>query len=327
VGRPPADSHDHVRIADAAVPEMRRQWLALLGQLARDFDPGHAAHLAAFTTPAITASATAPGLVAKKVPSLADLVATLARIASRAGRLVLGAPPFPPTPSFAGSFDLVNEHAVAWAEQRAGALVADIDTQTRQTIAQLIARGQAGDLAVDDIARQIRPLIGLTAPQATAALNYRDSLVSNQLAQRFGQGAAGTMRSAYSLSPWRGGPLDRARIDTLTGQYAARQLAYRAESIARTESIAAATEGRRLGWDAEIRRGGADGYVFVQEWSVTSDDRACEECLGLDGERIESTPVSPGMRPSVDSMGTFPGGFDGPPAHTSCRCVVTTSLE
>lgn len=329
IGRPPANSHDHVRVADAAVARIRAQWLDLLREVGDSFDPGHAAHLAAFTTPAITASATAPELpVAKKLPSLAGLATSLSDVASRVARRVLGGPTITRTATvgWESSFHLVNDQAVTWAQQRAGQLVLAVDDQTRQTIAQLVARGQQGDLAVDEIARQVKPLIGLTTQQANAAWNYRDALISRQVSDRYGQDAAAVLRNQFVLSPWRGGPLT-GRVDKLWNQYIDRQLRWRAENIARTESIAAATQGRRLAWSDEIARGGADGYSVVQEWSVTADDRACPECLGLDGERIVSPPVGPGLRPDVESMGTFPGGLDGPPAHSMCRCVTAFSLE
>jgi hypothetical protein len=327
VGRPPANSYPHVQVADAAVATMRGQWLALLTELGDRFDVDAAAHLAAFTTPAITASATAPELVAKRLPSLAGLTATLADVASRAARRLLGAPPLRPAAGFAGSFNLVNDQAVVWARQRAGELVAAVDDQTRQAVAALVVRGQQGDLSAQDIARQIKPLIGLSAPQATAAMNYRDALVTRQLQARYGQDAAGTVRGQWALSPWRGGALDEDRIDRLTQQYADRQRAWRAEMIARTESIAAANQGDMLAWDETIRTGGADGYTITRTWSVTDDDRACPECLSLDGEVLESDPVSETRRPSVASMGSFTGGIDAPPAHQSCRCTILTTLE
>lgn len=202
-----------------------------------------------------------------------------------------------------------------------------MNAETKRLVADLTARVHLGDLTVDGVAREIRPLLGLTPGQAQAALNYRDGLVDAQLADRVGADAATAMRNRYALSPWRGGPLDQGRIDRLYGQYVDRQRKWRAENIARTESVRAATEGRRIAWDEEIRRGGADGHVVVQEWSATSDDRTCEECIGLDGERIETPMVGEGKRPSLDSAGTFSGQLDGPPAHSSCRCVVITTLE
>lgn len=327
IGRAPASSHPHVRVADRAIPAVRRQWLELLGDLAEDFDADHAAQLAAFTTPAIAASATAPELAIAKRLTLTDLATTLADVARAAARRVFGAGGVPrPTPTIQGSFTLVNERAVTWAQDRAAQLVADVDAQTRATIAMLVARGQQGALSVDDIARQIRPLIGLSTPQAIAAANYRDALAARQLADRLGQDAAGVLRNSFALSPWRGGPLD-GRVDKLWHQYIDRQLAHRAEAIARTETIRAATEGRRLAWDAEIEAGGVDGHRLVQTWSVTNDDRACNDCLAMDGETIESDEIGPGRRPSIASIGSFRGGSDGPPLHTSCRCVVIVTLE
>jgi hypothetical protein len=324
-GRPPADTHPHVQVADAAAARVRRQWLDLLTDLGHRFDVGDAAHLAAFTTPAIVAAVTAPELpVAKKIPTVSELASSLADVAARVARRVLGGPTIEraSTIGFDASFALVRDQSVDWARQRTGELVAGIDRETRLMVAELVARGQQGELTVDEIARQIRPLIGLTPAQAGAAWHYRDALAALQLSDRLGRDAAAVLRNRYTLSPWRGGPLD-GRVDKLWRQYIDRQMRWRAESIARTETIRAASAGDMLAWQERVNSGGADGYMVQREWSVTRDDRACPVCLALGGTKLQTVG-----RPGVDlrSAGTF-DGVDHPPAHPQCRCVIVTTLE
>lgn len=324
-GRPPADSYDQVRIADAAVARVRAQWLDLLADTTRQFDSEVAAGLAAITSPSIVAAATAPALpVAKKLPTLGELATTLANVTSRVARRLLGGPTVERTTTvgYAATLGQVDDQAVEWARRRAGELVTGIDAETRLTVAQLVARGQQGNFTPDDIARQVKPLIGLTPAQATAAWNYRDALIARALSDRLGQDAAAALRGQYALSPWRGGPLG-GRVDKLWRQYVDRQLRWRAENIARTETIRAASAGDLLGWQQIVNSGGADGYVVQREWSVTRDDRACPVCLGLDGSKV----VSAGA-PGVDlrMAGTF-DGVDHPPFHPQCRCVIVTTLE
>lgn len=316
-GRPPADSHPQIQVADRHRPALRSAWEDMLGRLAGDFNAGSIRMLAGVASPEHVAQLAAPEIPLAKKTTNEDLSAILGQIASEAGDSV----------GLGGSFDLVNDRAVAWAREHAGNLVAGVNDETRQLVAQVVARGQQGELSPDGIAREIRPLLGLTPAQAQAALNYRDGLVRHQIAERFGQDAAGALRNSYVLSPWKGGKLDQQRIDKLYLQYVERQRRYRAETIALTETVRAAEKGKRLAWQAELDSGGGDGMVMVREWSTTRDDRACPECIRLDGEKLTSRPSWPGAPAQVEEMGRFPGGIDGPPAHPRCRCVTVITLE
>ena len=92
----------------------------------------------------------------------------------------------------------------------------------------------------------------------------------------------------------------RAEIEDAVGDDA------RAEMIGRTESMAAANEGQREGWEQAAEEGLLPpGYKRV--WIATSD--ACPECDDLNGE-------------TTDEDGTYPDdGEDGPPLHPNCRCT------
>lgn len=80
----------------------------------------------------------------------------------------------------------------------------------------------------------------------------------------------------------------------------------RAQVIARTESMTAANEGNRQGWDQAVNEGLLTGDER-RVWIATSD--ACPQCDELDGEET-----------SLD--GSYSGdGEDGPPLHPNCRCT------
>lgn len=80
----------------------------------------------------------------------------------------------------------------------------------------------------------------------------------------------------------------------------------RASLIARTESMTAANEGNRQGWDQAVDAGLLTGDE-KRTWIATSD--ACPECEALDEEE-------------TDLDGSYPGdGEDGPPLHPNCRCT------
>lgn len=77
---------------------------------------------------------------------------------------------------------------------------------------------------------------------------------------------------------------------------------FRAERIARTETIAGSNEGALQAYDQS-------GVVGEKEWLTALDEFICEECAGLNGEIIELHE-------------SFSGGYGCPPAHPNCRCTV-----
>ena len=90
-------------------------------------------------------------------------------------------------------------------------------------------------------------------------------------------------------------------------QYADLQRQARALRIARTELSYAASAGQREAVQQAVDEGLLRHPLMV--WSAADDEVTCPICGDLDG-----TAVQPGQ--------SFPGGYDGPPAHPSCRCVL-----
>lgn len=87
----------------------------------------------------------------------------------------------------------------------------------------------------------------------------------------------------------------------------------RAETIARTETMAASNGGQREAWAQAVEEGLLNGDE-QEEWIVTPDDALCEICQPMDGER---KPLGGKFNVNGELM-------DGPPAHPRCRC--TTGL-
>ena len=81
----------------------------------------------------------------------------------------------------------------------------------------------------------------------------------------------------------------------------------RADLIARHETMLAAGEGQRLGWEQAEDQGLLTGKER-REWIITDDERTCPECMALAGT-------------TALLNGTYVGGIVGPPAHVQCRCT------
>jgi SPP1 gp7 family putative phage head morphogenesis protein len=77
----------------------------------------------------------------------------------------------------------------------------------------------------------------------------------------------------------------------------------RADRVATTEATRAFAEGNRAAW--------VEGGVEGQRWATAADEMVCEVCGGLNGQEI-----------GIDEQFEDDDGetYDGPPAHTNCRC-------
>lgn len=199
------------------------------------------------------------------------------------------------------SFDRGRPESAQWARYWAGALITQITNDQRDVVREIVALAASGMTAtpyggspypgqrpVDwaQVARTVRGTIGLTTQQAGWVANHYDRAYTTAIRNGAGiaQAAALAARSAdrYQTSVHR----------------------YRANTIARTETMRAASEGRIQAWNQGLTEGFIDP-LWQKEWIAEAD--ACPLCLSIDGKRI-------GVKDS------FPVGE--PPAHPNCRCDV-----
>lgn len=90
----------------------------------------------------------------------------------------------------------------------------------------------------------------------------------------------------------------------------------RAETIARTETMAASNGGQREAWAQAVDDGLLNGDE-KEEWITTPDGDTCDICQPMDGV---TKPL--GGKFNVDGE-----LIDGPPAHPRCRCTTALNLE
>lgn len=187
--------------------------------------------------------------------------------------------------SIRNSFTLTNPFAVRAAENHAARFVTGVSQETRRAIRAVVAEGFKQGITPREIAKLIRPVIGLTKRQAIAVV---------------------TRRAADTAS---GMAADRVTARAAT--YAAKLLKQRATMIARTEIISASTAGQVQLWK-EAQAEGLLPELAEKVWIVTPDDRLCPICEAMEGE---TAPIG-GMF-HVDGEAVI-----GPPAHPNCRCAV-----
>ena len=186
-----------------------------------------------------------------------------------------------------------------WLSTRGGELITVIGWEQRQAVNAMVSRAYAGEWTVDELARAIRPTIGLNRPQAAANLNYYERTKATLLQNN------PSMREATAEK--------RAREAAV--KYAEKQHRYRAFMIARTEMAFAYNRGM----DEGIKQAIAKGYMgaCVRVWVTAADERMCPVCGELEGVEI-------GMEGQYDFSrvnSRLPSG-PTPPAHPNCRCAV-----
>jgi hypothetical protein len=215
------------------------------------------------------------------------------------------------------SFRASHPNVVLYARTHAAALVEGVADETRRVIAEVIALGAERGLTTVQQSRAIREVVGLPPQWARAPQALADEL-------RAGDLAAATRRlSATERQEVRGRILDDtvddAFVDRMTARYAESLVNLRAQTIARTESLAAAHAGLVEEWK-QARDAGVLPIAMRQYWIVTPDDRLCPICVRI-----------PEMNPDGRALGepfmTPEGLVDYPPApHPNCRCGIGLAL-
>lgn len=192
-------------------------------------------------------------------------------------------------------FDAADPRAIAWAQERVGLLIRNIEVEALAEVRRVIAGVLRDGGGVAAAAGQIRNVIGLHPRWARAV----DAFQEREFERLIDLG----------LSPESA--LEAARAAGFG--YSERLVNARALTIARTEVIAAQNAGQVLSWYQAADQGYLDLGLAEKEWvagpSGWKGIEVCEQCQTLNGQRVPVTSV-------------FPNGEVMPPAHPNCRCTL-----
>lgn len=177
-----------------------------------------------------------------------------------------------------GAFDILNVNAVKAAEKSTVKLVKEVTAKTREGIRHYISTGIKEGKSMRTIARELKPIVGLTRNQTESIINYRARL-EEEAAEN---------------------------IDKRVMSYTNKTQRRRLETIARTETARAQTMGYAIGLQ--------DIGIEEVEFQVHPDERTCPICSGKDGDRYSVEdgegviPVHPSCRcvllPVIDDIPT-----------------------
>lgn len=150
------------------------------------------------------------------------------------------------------SFDIVNIESVELAGTITGELVREVTDETQRAIAVAIRDGMQEGRSIPQIAKKIKPRVGLTTKQIQAVANFEEKLLIDKP------------------------HFKREQIDRAVNRYERKLHRQRTETIARTEASRANAEGALNVYESE----GVDA-----EWvAVTGNDFDPENCQDNDGK-------------------------------------------
>lgn len=196
------------------------------------------------------------------------------------------------------SFNLSEPGILNWMQTHGAEFVTVATQEQKDAIAALLARSVQEKHSVDELAKFIRPCIGLTEPQAKANLRYYENIVKTLTEQH--------PRTSKET-------IQRRALDAAS-KYAEKQHRQRALTIAQTEMATAYNRGT----DEGIRQAQEQNLIgkVVKRWCTSGDDQVCDTCRALEGIEIA-------MDGSFD-FGRFHSSGENitPPAHPRCACAV-----
>ncbi|MEW4469008.1 phage minor head protein [Parasphingorhabdus sp. JC815] len=236
-------------------------------------------------------------------------------------------------PAFAVAFGFDGRAtgAATWARDHVGGLVTNIIADQRDAIREVVSKqvfdGIGPRKAAIQIAGRVTPkgrvggIVGLSKPQASYLMNARAELEGLNSAY-FGRKLRdrrfdGLVKRAVAA----GKPLSAVDVDRITQRYSDRMLKHRADTIARTESIAALRAGRREGIEQAIEQGAIGGRAIKRVWSATLDSRTRPDHVAMDNKAVNGMDA-PFVLPD-GSMMRYPGdtSMGASAAQTiACRC-------
>ena len=178
------------------------------------------------------------------------------------------------------------------------------------------------------VARAIRDSIGLTERQRQAVANYRRGLEMGDTAvlnrdlrdRRFD---ASVQRMLDDDEP-----LGAERISRMVAQYRNRYLQYRAEVIARTETLRVANQAQVEALTQVLEQVELPAGAVLRTWRATQDARTRDTHAAMDGQEVRG--LTEAFESPSGARLMFPGdtslGADASEV-IQCRCVVTNEVD
>ena len=203
------------------------------------------------------------------------------------------------TPMLTGIDNWISVHGAEWITQ--------MSDEAKEAVSSMIQYSAKGNLTVDELARVIRPTIGLTEQQSLANVTFYEKVKERVKTQLLEQNPNMKESTAEKQAA------KRAQDSAL--RYASRQHRERAQMIAQTELAYAYNKGA----DDAIHQCVNAGLMprMKKVWSTAADEGVCGTCSALDGVTVELDDNF-----NYNGRSFYEGQKQTPPAHPRCRCAL-----
>lgn len=178
------------------------------------------------------------------------------------------------------------KNAADWGDTYAADRIGNITKNTREAIRSFVGGSVREGVPVSTLAREIQSVLALDPKFAQAAVNFRNGM------------------KALEIKP--------GTADTQTEKYIARAARVRANTIARTETMAALANGQRVALSAAQRAGLLDPSSQMV-WIAAPG--CCSKCTSINGKTADV-----GFAWMIDGVAVL-----NPPLHPNCRCTIGVS--
>lgn len=191
--------------------------------------------------------------------------------------------------------------------------ISQIQDQAEMVARQALVESLRLGKSPEEIAKVLQSVISLSPRQALAVRNFRrmleegDSDVLSRALRdrRFDQTVINALAGRSELRP--------EQIDMMVERYAYKSLQHRAQMIARSESMNAATGGMRDAYVQAIKSGRLLANEVTRHWQLVLDERLCPVCASIPVLNPNGVGV---LQPYLSASGPVMA----PGIHPNCRC-------
>jgi hypothetical protein len=212
-------------------------------------------------------------------------------------------------------FDLNSQDALNYARTESGQLITNMADEQRAVMRQVVGQTMTAGATRAGTSSALRTILQdigtgteygrITATQIGANCNGLTRQYEKAVWNRANDIAEDLARRGIE------GTKAVEEIRKKTDAYAEKLRKARARTIARTEIIRSAEEGRQQAWEQASKKGLIDKNKATKTWSASPMD-VCPICSKLQGKTV----------PLMGKFSTGIGEVKTPPAHPNCRCTM-----
>ena len=234
-------------------------------------------------------------------------------------------------------FDVRNPAAETWLREHSSRSVSEILEDQRTLVREHLAAGMAAgnnprEVTIDLVGqvgasgRREGGVIGLTSSQAEWVRNYEDKLRSGTPTDALSYSLRDArLDAAVRRAEETGQPIPEDLLEKMVNSYENRALRWRAESIGRTEAMAALHEAQSQSLKQAIESGDLSREAVTKIWRATHDKRTRDSHAVMDEQEVAMDEM---FVTGAGNLLEYPGDPNGEPEERiGCRCWMETRVD